>query len=605
MFSLFQRKKMSRKKTAPRRLSFDVLEDRTVLSPTVIDTISFGSSRAGVLATDPVLQRVFVAEEDVPAIAVVDAATDAVLSTVPTRGFHTGMDVDPVTHRVYVAQQFDGKVRVFDGVTASVLTERDILGGGYIGDLAVNPVARRLYVVRASYNDVAVMDLTTNTFVDTVTIPAPVAHDLLDLAVDSGTNRIYLTNRSGDLIIIDGASDTVLTTVPLGAAFVAVDPGNHHLYITNSSFANTVSVVDGTPGSPTEDSVLATIPVGTTPLGVAVNPVTDHIYVANHDSNTVSVIDGATNRVVASVPVSSGPASIGLVPGLSRIYVGSETGHAVTVIEDTECVSAPTGLIAWWSGEGDATDRTGGHDGILMNGVTFAPGRVGQAFQFDGVEDYIRIPNDPALNPRDGLTIEAWINTTSTEGPHVIASKWNDNTRDWSYIFKDHNSSDKLRIELSRDVHNDGGDLSGTTSIPLGTWVHVAATYDSSTGAVRLYFNGALDASLSVGPNQFIDASITDFLIGGGVTSDGVVRENFAGLIDELAIYNRALTGAEIQAIVHAGSAGKCLNQPPTDIALSNASVAENQPTGTVVGAFSTTDPDAGDTFSYALVSGT
>src|SRR5207247_695864 len=98
------------------------------------------------------------------------------------------------------------------------------------------------------------------------------------------------------------------------------------------------------------------------------------------------------------------------------------------------------------------------------------------------------------------------------------------------------NSSDKLRFEVSKDIHHDGGDLAGTTSIPLGTWVHVAATFDGST--LRLYFNGALDASLSVAP-ELIDTSTTDFLIGGGVTVDGVVRENFAGLIDELAVYNR------------------------------------------------------------------
>ena len=188
------------------------------------------------------------------------------------------------------------------------------------------------------------------------------------------------------------------------------------------------------------------------------------------------------------------------------------------LFRSTKCVPAPAGLIAWYSGEGDATDRTGQHNGTLANGVTFAPGRVGQAFHLDGIDDYIRVPHDPALNTATGLTIEAWINSESTAGPRVIASKWNDNTSDWSYIFKDHNSSDKLRIELSKNIHNDGGDLSGTTSIPLGTWVHVAATFDGSM--LRLYFNGALDSSLSVAP-ELIDTSTTDFLIGGGVTEIG------------------------------------------------------------------------------------
>jgi uncharacterized delta-60 repeat protein len=70
-----------------------------------------------------------------------------------------------------------------------------------------------------------------------------------------------------------------------------------------------------------------------------------------------------------------------------------------------------------------------------------------------------------------------------------------------------------------------------------------------------LYFNGVEDASLAVGPDRFIDSSLTDLLIG----AVGGGFQNFAGRIDEVTIYNRALTPSEIQAIFNAGSAGKCL----------------------------------------------
>ena len=125
-----------------------------------------------------------------------------------------------------------------------------------------------------------------------------------------------------------------------------------------------------------------------------------------------------------------------------------------------------------------------------------------------------RVPHHPSLNPASALTIEAWIHSASTEGARDIVAKWNDDTGDWSYIFKDHNDSDKLRIELSESIHNDLADLEGNTSIPLGTWVHVATTYDASEGIVRLYFNGVEDASLAVGSGRLIDASLTDLLIG-------------------------------------------------------------------------------------------
>jgi hypothetical protein len=231
------------------------------------------------------------------------------------------------------------------------------------------------------------------------------------------------------------------------------------------------------------------------------------------------------------------------------------------------CVQPPAGLVSRWPGDGNVQDIIGPNDGTLQGGTTFAPGIVGQAFRFDGVDDYIRVPNHPSLNPASALTIEAWIHSASTEGARDIVAKWNDDTEDWSYIFKDHNDSDKLRIELSESIHNDLADLEGSTSIPLGTWVHVATTYDAGEGTVRLYFNGIEDASLAVGPGRLIDSSLTDLLIGAVFTGGGIF-EHFAGLIDEVTIYNRALSAEEIAAIFNAGSAGKCKDSGITEVTI-------------------------------------
>ncbi|MBI1913503.1 MAG: PKD domain-containing protein, partial [Planctomycetes bacterium] len=124
--------------------------------------------------------------------------------------------------------------------------------------------------------------------------------------------------------------------------------------------------------------------------------------------------------------------------------------------------------------------------------------------------------------------------------------------------------------------------------------VHVAATFDGST--LRLYFNGALDGSLSVAP-ELLDTSMTDFLIGAGVTVDGAVRENFAGLIDELGVYNRALRQEEIDSIYRAGSAGKCLNRPPLADASGPYTIQEGDALS--LSAAASTDPD-GDALTYS-----
>ncbi len=590
MFALFHRKKIHRKKTAPRRLSFEVLEDRTLLSPMVIATIPFGSSRASSLVTDAGLQRVFVAEEDNHRIAVVDAASNAVLTTVPTAGFHTGMDVDPVEHRVYVAQQFAGRVLAIDGVTASVVTDLPIPGLIHtIGDVAVNPATHRLYVVRANNNDVAVMDLTTNSFVGAVAIPAPVGQDLIDLAVDAGSNRIYATNRHSDLTVIDGASNTVLLTVPLGSdsvRFVAIHPGNHRLYITNTD-ANTVTVLDGAPGSPTEYSVLATIPVETSPIGVAVNPVTGRIYVANHDRNTVSVIDGATNAVVATVPVSSGPASIGLVPGLSRIYVGHETGHAVTVIEDTDgsagkCLNqAPTadagGPYTITYGDSLTLDASGSSDpdGDALNyswtingnalaasgSPTLALTRSDlQALGVSAAGTYdvsVSVDDGHGLNDTSSATVT--IDQKHISGSFTAANK----------VYDGNTSATVLTRSLSGAIGGDDVSLTGGTATfdtkDAGTAKTVTLTGASLAGAdagnyvldgvstttanitqATLTADAATQAALNISKAGTIDMALTNL---GGIVDAQTVAQLFNGATFSLTIGAKAYSVTAIAAV--------------------------------------------------------
>lgn len=222
----------------------------------------------------------------------------------------------------------------------------------------------------------------------------------------------------------------------------------------------------------------------------------------------------------------------------------------------SSCVPPPSGLISWWPGDGDAQDAANGNHGTLQNGATFGTGLVNQAFSLDGTNDYVLVPHDPSLNPTSAMTIEAWINANTTASARDILSKWGPGG-DNQYIFKIHNMSDNQRIELSESGSgHDLADVSGTTSVSTGTWVHLAATFDSTTETVQLYYNGSPDGSLGVGSGRSIHSDTSDLII--GAVSVPSIKENFSGRIDELAVYNRALTGSEIEAIYDAGSAGKC-----------------------------------------------
>ena len=72
-------------------------------------------------------------------------------------------------------------------------------------------------------------------------------------------------------------------------------------------------------------------------------------------------------------------------------------------------------MVSWWPGDGNANDIQGGNNGTLQNGATFAAGKVGQAFNLDGVAAYVSVPSDSSLNVGTGdFSIDAWIKTSAS-----------------------------------------------------------------------------------------------------------------------------------------------------------------------------------------------
>jgi len=131
----------------------------------------------------------------------------------------------------------------------------------------------------------------------------------------------------------DDGGPSVIATITTGLGGrspqgVAVDPNTNRIYVANSG-SNNVSVIDGA-----SNTVVATVAVGSNPRGVAVNPTTNHIYVTDNFSSNVSVIDGASNTVVATVAVGMSPQGVAVNPNTNRIYVANWGDDTVSVIED-------------------------------------------------------------------------------------------------------------------------------------------------------------------------------------------------------------------------------------------------------------------------------
>jgi hypothetical protein len=190
-------------------------------------------------------------------------------------------------------------------------------------------------------------------------------------------------------------------------------------------------------------------------------------------------------------------------------------------------------------------DASGTGNAGTINGATWTTaGRFGNALSFNGTSSFVTVPDSPALRLTAGVTLEAWVN------PSTVTPAWR------PVIFK--GDLDYWMQPTTAGGPPNGGvtiaggswhDTYATSVLPINTWTHLALTYDGS--ALRLYVNGSQVSSSSV--TGTIRTSSNPLEIG----ADTIFYSHyFAGLIDEIRVYNRALSLAEIQNDMNTPLAG-------------------------------------------------
>ena len=224
-------------------------------------------------------------------------------------------------------------------------------------------------------------------------------------------------------------------------------------------------------------------------------------------------------------------------------------------------IPPPGGMVSWWPGDGNTDDIAGDNLGVLQGGATYAPGIVDQAFSLDGVDDFVEAAQVTNLDGPSftGLTIDAWIRPDTVAAGHAVAGAYNSSvTKTTYYLVID---GGKLNFSASWDPNWTVDFFVATSSsdIPVGQWTHVAGTW-SGGNDVKLYIDGVEDMGAIVNaPNVFATLGDTNvpIKIGALTNISNELGSFFDGLIDEVEIFNRALTAGEIRAIYNAGSAGK------------------------------------------------
>ena len=252
------------------------------------------------------------------------------------------------------------------------------------------------------------------------------------------------------------------------------------------------------------------------------------------------------------------------------LLAGSISTTANTIL----CVSPSVNLVSWWPGDGDGGDLVGGNGGLLGEGIGFQAGMVVQAFSLDGIDDFVQVPDNGQGSNLDGfsqLTIDAWINPQSLgwSNPNTggftsaIVSKYDSSQPTGvSYYLNLENGKLRMAVFQSSNPVSMAG-MESDDTVAIGAWSHIAGIWKGGT-EIELYING-----VQVSGTPFSEGQAPSLIANNGVPFNIGRIESFSGsysgpgayfhgLIDEVDIFDRALSLDEIQAIFNAGSEGKC-----------------------------------------------
>ena len=246
-------------------------------------------------------------------------------------------------------------------------------------------------------------------------------------------------------------------------------------------------------------------------------------------------------------------------------YASGLAGEGYCVSEEPEESVCPEDMIHYWKLDETAgapyLDSYGTNDATCINCPTPFTGIVDGAQWFDGADDEVNIADDDTFDwgADDSFTIEYWMMTDqSTSGNRVMIGR--DDASSQLHWWTGPNSDGYATFQL-RDVNFDGESISDDVALNDGDWHHIVCVRDNSVDENRLYVDGSLENTLSHDYTAGFGGSVpinVGFLNLGG-------RFRYNGAIDEIALYNRALTPTEIQEHFAAGLAGDgyCTEEEP------------------------------------------
>lgn len=388
-------------------------------------------------------------------------------------------------------------------------------------------------------------------------------------------------------------------TLPSGGPATEVDaslsPAAYSLPIGNYSASLIFSNVSGS-SAQTRQFTLQVVP--SRPPGILAQPASQTAFVGGNATFNV-IISGtppvscqwscngtnlvtATNAMLTLTNVGFSDAGIYAVRVTNTLGSMTSSNAVLTVLAPPPSATTPLNLVSWWPAEEDANDLAGLNSGFLVNGPSYALGRVGQAFKLNGTNQYVTIADSPSLQP-SSFTVEGWFNFRTTDQIRtLIAKAYGNGTLDSYALWY---AEGQLYASIST-LAGISHWLAFPWSPAPNSWHHVAYTFDADAAFHVLYVDGvAVVADWAEGP---IGYDTHPLLIGADI-ENGSPASLFNGSIDEVSFYDGALGSEEIAAIFSASGSGKrglppvILLQPQTQVAALGSTVEfESSAAGTL-----------------------
>jgi YVTN family beta-propeller protein len=299
------------------------------------DNIEVGSRPAALAIIEAAREStVFVANTGSDSVTMIGASTNnRVFAEISTGIEPVAIAADPGTNKIYVANSGNGTVSVIDAIRGVKLGDVNV--GWVPCAIGVDRASHRIYVVNQAENSVTVIDGTDDHVITTIGVgDVPVA-----LAVGDG--KVYVANSNSNNVSIINEGDYSVSIIPVGATPVAIAYIASNKVCVANKDSNSVSIIDGSAHT------AVSINVGRAPSAIAANPTTNKVYVINSLDDTVSVINTADQSVKdinlgiagdngAGYPAirAKGPCSIAIdASSRNKIYVANADTDNVSVID--------------------------------------------------------------------------------------------------------------------------------------------------------------------------------------------------------------------------------------------------------------------------------